>query len=75
MTIDKVEIVGLKAAAREEARRRIAIEAGERFNGTKLENARKRLVGTGKYRDVDVSTQGVPGRPHRIRIHFELGPT
>ena len=66
-----MRIAGLRTVPDKKIRDTIAIDNGAPYGETKLEAARKRLLDTGLFRNVVVSTEGKPS-PTRITVTFEL---
>jgi outer membrane protein insertion porin family len=71
-TIHRIIIRGNSKTADRVIRRELAIVEGERYNETRYQDSRRRVMSLGFFERVDLSTETVEGRPDRVIVNVEV---
>lgn len=71
-TIHRINIRGNSKTADRVIRRELAIVEGERYNETRYQESRRRVMALGYFERVDVSTETVEGHPDQVIVNLEV---
>jgi outer membrane protein insertion porin family len=71
-TIHRIVIRGNTKTSDRVIRRELAIVEGERYNETRYQDSRRRVMSLGFFERVDLSTETVEGRPDRVIVNVEV---
>jgi outer membrane protein insertion porin family len=71
-TIHRIVIRGNSKTADRVIRRELSIVEGERYNETRYQDSRRRVMSLGFFERVDLSTETVEGRPDRVIVNVEV---
>lgn len=71
-TIDRVDVVGNVRIPDAAIRASLLLKSGDLFHETRFAESKERLLATGVFESVDISTAAVPGQPDRIVLTVEV---
>lgn len=72
VTVERVDVQGNGAVSRAEIDRLVMLRVGELFNETQYNATRAALARSGRFDQVEMSTEAMPEHPDRMVVHIEL---